>query len=106
MAPYTRVRAASDLFPIHVVDQNGLPHIELTAYACQSPRHHSSRTADAYTGEVVAFASHVERDMVVQRQGWHLFGPPEEVRRIVSHVLTTAMRCMPPGVRNPVHGDH
>ncbi|WP_161993576.1 site-specific integrase [Muricoccus nepalensis] len=93
MPKYTRVRTASDLFPVHVVDQDGLPHVELTAYACRSPRHHSPRTAYAYTSEVVAFASRAESDFEVQRQGWRLLGSPEEARRVVSHVLAVEMRC-------------
>ncbi len=93
MPKYTRVRTASDLFPFHIVDEDGLPHIELTAYACRSPQHHSPRTAYAYTSEVVAFASRVESDPVVRRQAWRLLGPPDEARRVVSHVLTVEMRC-------------
>lgn len=93
MPKYARVRTASDLFPVHVVDQDGLPHVELTAYACRSLQHHSPRTAYAYTGEVVAFASRAESDPEVQRQGWRLLGPPDEARRIVSHVLAVEMRC-------------
>ncbi len=94
MPTYTQIRIASDLFPVHVVDDDGFPHIELTAYACRSPRHHSPRTARAYTGDVVAFASRAESDPVVQRQGWRLLGPPDEARRVVSHVLATSMRCV------------
>jgi len=94
MPTYTRVRTASDLFPVHVVDQDGLPHVELTAYACRSPRHHSPRTAYAYTSEVVAFTLRAESDPVVLRQGWRLLGPPDEARRIVSHVLAMEMRCV------------
>jgi hypothetical protein len=56
-------------FPVHVVDGDGLPHVELTAYACRSSQHHSPRTAYAYTGEIVAFASRAENDPVVRRQG-------------------------------------
>ena len=93
MPKYTRVRTASDLFPVHVVDQDGLPHVELTAYACRSPRHHSPRTAYAYTGEVVTFASRAESDPVVRCQGWRLLGPPDEARRVISHVLAVEMRC-------------
>ncbi len=94
MPTYTQIRIASDLFPVHVVDDDGFPHTELTAYACRSPRHHSPRTARAYTGDVVAFASRAESDPVVQRQGWRLLGPPDEARRVVSHVLATSMRCV------------
>lgn len=94
MPTYTQIRAAGDLFPVHVVDGDGLPHVELTAYACRSPRHHSPRTARAYTGDVVAFASRAESDTVVLRQGWRLLGPPDEARRVVSHVLATGMRCV------------
>lgn len=93
MPMYTQVRTASDLFSVHVVDEDGLPHVELTAYACRSPRHHSPRTARAYTGEVVAFASRAGSNPEVLRQGWRLLGPPHEARRVVSHVLATSMRC-------------
>lgn len=93
MPTYTQHRTASELFPVHVVDQDGLPHVELTAYACRSPRHHSPRTACAYTSAVVVFASRAESDPVVLRQGWRLLGPPAEARRLVSHVLATSMRC-------------
>lgn len=94
MPTYTRVRTASDVFPIHVVDQDGLPHVELTAYACRSTRHHSPRTAYAYSGEIIAFASRAGSDPVVLRQGWRLLGPPDEARRLVSHVLASSMRCV------------
>jgi len=94
MPTYTQIRTASDLFPVHVVDDDGFPHAELTAYACRSPRHHSPRTARAYTGDVVAFASHAESDPAVLRQGWCLLGPPDEARRVVSHVLAMSMRCV------------
>lgn len=94
MATHTRIRTGSDLFPVHVVDGDGLPHVELTAYACRSSQHHSPRTAYAYTGEIVAFASRAENDPVVRRQGWRLLGPPDEARRVVSHVLATGMRCV------------
>ena len=94
MATYTQVRTASELFPVHVVDQDGFPHVELTAYACRSPSHHAPRTARAYTSDVVAFASRALSDPVVLRQGWRLLGPPDEARRLVSHVLTTSMRCV------------
>ena len=76
MAGYTRIRTASDLFPVHVVGEDGSPHLELTAYACRSPRHHSPRTAYAYTGEIVAFASRVESDRVVLREGWRAASSP------------------------------
>ncbi len=99
---YTRIRTGSDLFPIHVVDQDGFPHIELTAYASHSPRHHAPRTAQAYTGAIVAFASRAEGDLVVLRQGWRLLGPPEEVRRLVSHVLSTGMGCVLAVGRHPL----
>jgi hypothetical protein len=82
MTTYTRIRTGSDLFPVHVMDGNGLPHVELTAYACRSSQHHSPRTAYAYTGEIVAFASRAENDPVVRRQGWRLLGPPGEARRV------------------------
>lgn len=94
MATYTRIRTAGGLFPVHVVDEDGLPHVELTAYACRSPQHHSPGTARAYTGEIVAFASRAESDPVVLRQGWRLLGPPDEARRVVSHVLSTGMHCV------------
>ena len=94
MATYTRIRTGSDLFPVHVVDQDGFPHIELTAYASRSSRHHAPRTAQAYTGAIVAFASRAEGDPVVLRQGWRLLGPPEEARSLVSHVLSTRMGCV------------
>jgi len=94
VAAYTRIRTNSDLFPVHVVDQDGFPHVEFTAYASRSPQHHAPRTAQAYTGAIVAFASCAESDPVVLRQGWRLLGPPEEARRLVSHVLTTGMGCV------------
>lgn len=94
MPTYTRIRTSSELFPIHIVDQDGFPHVELTAYACRSLQHHSPRTAYAYSGEVAAFASRAESDPVVRRQGWRLLGPPEEVRQVVSHVLASSMRCV------------
>ncbi len=94
MPTYMQIRTGSELFPIHVMDQDGLPHVELTAYACRSSGHHSPRTARAYTSAVVAFASRAESDPVVRRQGWRLLGPPGEARRLVSHILTTSMRCV------------
>jgi hypothetical protein len=94
VAAYTRIRTNSDLFPVHVVDQDGFPHVEFTAYASRSPQHHAPRTAQAYTGAIVAFASCAESDPVVLRQGWRLLGPPEEARRLVSHVLSTKMGCV------------
>ena len=45
VAAYTRIHTGSDLFPVHVVDQDGFPHLELTVYASHSPRHHAPRTA-------------------------------------------------------------
>ena len=94
MPTYTQVRTASEHFPVHVVDQDGLPHVELTAYACRASGHHSPRTARAYTSDVVALASRAESDPAVLRQGWRLLGPPAEARRVVSHVLATSMRCV------------
>lgn len=102
MAAYTRIRTDSDLFPVHVVDQDGFPRIELTGYASRSPRHHAPRTAQAYTGAIVAFASRAEGDPVVLRQGWRLLGPPEEARRLVSHVLSTGMGCVLATRRHPM----
>ena len=85
-----------------MVDQNGFPHVELTAYASHSPQHHAPRTAQAYTGAIVAFASRAEGDPVVRRQGWRLLGPPEEARRLISHVLSTEMRCVLAVGRHPL----
>ena len=102
MPMYTQVRTASDLFSVHVVDEDGLPHVELTAYACRSPRHHSPRTARAYTGEVVAFASRAGSNPEVLRQGWRLLGPPHEARVHVSWFDEAGEPVDAPDIRTPL----
>ncbi|MGC3875015.1 tyrosine-type recombinase/integrase [Halomonas sp. GXIMD04776] len=92
--PVYRVLRAEGDFPFHVVDREGLPHPELTLYACMSVRHHASLTARAYTREVVSFASWATDHPVVIRQGWQLLGPPAQVRALLAFFLASEMKCI------------
>jgi hypothetical protein len=72
VAAYTRIRTNSDLFPVHVVDQDGFPPVEFTAYASRSPQHHAPRTAQAYTGAIVACKSALGLDADQRRNILHI----------------------------------
>lgn len=89
-----RILRTDGTYPFHVVDQDGLPHLELTLYACVSSRYHSSRTARAYAKEVVAFASWAANHPIVARQNWQLLGAPEQVRVLLAFFLTSEMKCV------------
>src|SRR3546814_9724556 len=65
-------------FPVHVIDRLGLPHSELTLYACTANQIHSPKTARAYLREIVAYASWAETNPIVLRQNWQLLGRSEE----------------------------
>ncbi|WP_136253676.1 site-specific integrase [Onishia niordana] len=92
--PVYRVLRTEGDYPFHVVDRDGLPHPELTLYACLSVRYHSSLTARAYTREVVSLASWSADHPVVLRQGWQLLGPPKQVRTLLNFFLTSEMKCI------------
>src|SRR3546814_10793210 len=59
-------------FPVHVIDRSGLPHSELTLYACTANQIHSPKTARAYLREIVAYASWAETHPIVLRHNWQL----------------------------------
>jgi|TARA_R110000796_G_scaffold229731_1_gene347204 integrase len=89
-----KILRTDGIYPFHVVDQDGLPHLELTLYACIAPKYHSSRTARAYVKEVVAFASWTASHPVVIRQNWQLLGAPEQVRALLAFFFTSEMKCV------------
>jgi len=93
MATY-RLTKGSQTFPWHVVDERGMPHDLFTLFACEAASYHSPNTARAYTRAVVYFASWASIDPIVARQGWDILGVPDGVRRVVSHFLTTKLKCV------------
>jgi site-specific recombinase XerD len=47
----------------------------------------------AYIREILALANWALVDSTVVKQGWHLFGPPQEVRNLLREYLTIATHC-------------
>src|SRR3546814_14698608 len=76
------------------LDRSGLPHSELTLYACTANQIHSPKTARAYLREIVAYASWAETHPIVLRQNWQLLGSVDNVRSMFSFFLTEEMKCV------------
>lgn len=91
---FYRIVRSRGTYPFHVIDHKGMPHIELTIYACHAQEFHSIKTALSYAREIVAFASWVESSQIALRQGWTLLGKPNEIRSLVSFFLTQEMKCI------------
>jgi integrase len=89
-----RIIRTTGSYQFHVVDSTGLPHKELTLYACVAHEFHSLGTARSYSREIVAFASWAAANQIVARQGWALLGSLDQVRAMLSFFLTQEMKCI------------
>ncbi|CND62521.1 tyrosine-type recombinase/integrase [Yersinia pseudotuberculosis] len=88
-----RLRRSNGDFPFHVTDPQGLPHLQLTLYACQAGKYHSAATVKVYLRHLLAFFSWADKDEVVKRQQWDLQGDSTQVRATLEHFLTTRLHC-------------
>lgn len=91
--PFKIIKATAP-FPFQVCDSLGMPHVELTLFACNAGKYLSETTAKSYTREIVHFASWIETDILCQRQGWTLLSPPDQVRALIIHFLNSKVKCV------------
>ena len=91
--PFKIIKATAP-FPFQVCDSLGMPHAELTLFACNAGKYLSETTAKSYTREIVHFASWIETDILCQRQGWTLLSPPDQVRALIIHFLNSKVKCV------------
>lgn len=89
-----RLIKSGGAYPYQVIDKDGLPHSEMTLYACVSDRYLSPRSALAYTREIVKYANWMSENAIVRRQRWALVAPPDAVRSALSYFLTVEMKCV------------
>ena len=91
--PFKIIKATAP-FPFQVCDSLGMPHVELTLFACNAGKYLSEATAKSYTREIVHFASWIEADILCKRQGWTLLSSPEQVRVLIIHFLNSKVKCV------------
>jgi len=63
-----RLHRGSSNFPFHITNSLGLPHTELTLYACHAGKYHSANTVKVYVRYLLVFFSWAEQNEVVRRQ--------------------------------------
>jgi integrase len=80
-------------FPVHIVQDNGLPDMALTLFANDLRRILSDSSVRGYLRETVAFVNWCACDPVTQARGWHWQAEPPQVRHAVRQYLTVAAEC-------------
>ncbi len=50
-----RLHRGSSNFPFHITNSLGLPHTELTLYACHAGKYHSANTVKVYVRYLLVF---------------------------------------------------
>ena len=80
-------------FPVHIVQENGLPDVALTVFANELRRTLSDGSVRGYVRETVAFVNWCAGDPVTQARGWHWQAEPPQVRHAVRQYLTVAAEC-------------
>ena len=91
--PFKIIKATAP-FPFQVCNSLGMPHVELTLFACNAGKYLSETTAKSYTREIVHFASWIETDILCKRQGWTLLSSPEQIRALIIHFLNSKVKCV------------
>lgn len=80
-------------WPFQVARPDGLPEIGLTLFANDLVKSISESSIPVYIREILALANWALVDATVVKQGWQLFGPPQEVRNLLREYLTVATSC-------------
>jgi site-specific recombinase XerD len=93
MGGFRLVSTPSFHWRLQIVCPDGLPEIRLTLFANDLFKSLSQSSVPVYVREILALANWALIDATVLRQGWHLFGPPQEVRNLLREYLTVATDC-------------
>lgn len=92
-APLRAVYVTNGQFPVHVVQDNGLPDVALTVFANDLRRILSDSSARGYVRETLAFVNWCASDPVTRARHWHWNAEPPQVRHAVRQYLTVAAEC-------------
>lgn len=84
---------ADGAFPVHVVQENGLPDVALTVFANDLRRMLSDGSVRGYVRETLAFVNWCASDPVTVARHWHWRAEPPQVRQAVRQYLTVAAEC-------------
>lgn len=84
---------ADGAYPVHVVQENGLPHVALTVFANDLRRILSVSSVRGYVREVLCFVNWCTNDSVTRARQWHWQAEPPQVRHAVRQYLTVAAEC-------------
>jgi hypothetical protein len=87
------VYSGSGEFPVHVVQEDGLPNVALTVFANDLRRMLSDGSVRGYIRETLAFVNWCASDPVAQTRHWHWQAEPPQVRHAVRQYLTVAAEC-------------
>jgi site-specific recombinase XerD len=90
---YRLVSTPSLQWRFQIVRPDGLPEFGLTLFANDLMKSLSESSVPIYMREILALANWALVDSTVLKQGWHLFGPPQEVRNLLREYLTVATHC-------------
>ena len=93
MSGYRLVSTPGLRWRFQVARPDGLPDIGLTLFANDLVKSLSESSVPIYIREILALATWALVDATVVKQGWHLFGPPQEVRNLLREYLTVATQC-------------
>lgn len=91
--PKYKIIKGGEKYPIHIVDEFGIPNIELMLYFKTIENNYSPKTIQTYLRELVSFINWSETDGIAVRQGWNFMGHNLEVRELVSYFLKTQLKC-------------
>jgi hypothetical protein len=80
-------------FPVHVVQENGLPDVALTVFANELRRILSDTNVRGCVRETLAFVNWCASDPVTRARQWHWQAEPPQVRHAVRQYLTVAAEC-------------
>jgi len=80
-------------FPIHIVQENGLPDLGLTVFANELRRILSDGSVRGYLRETLAFVNWCATDPVTRTRQWAWDAEPSLVRQALRQYLTVAAEC-------------
>lgn len=92
MSKYKIIKGG-EKYKIHIVDEFGIPNVELMFYFKAIENNYSSKTVQTYLRELLAFVNWAETDAIAIRQGWSFMGDNLQVRELVSYFLKTQLKC-------------
>lgn len=91
--PMYKIIKGGENFRYHIVDEFGMPSIELMYFSKELKSNYSAKTVSTYLRELILFINWSVTDEIAVRQGWYFLGDNIQVRDLISLYLQSQLKC-------------